>query len=64
MEMLHEVSELYAEKLGWSQIPNKTSQLIPNVDKHALIDHENNNFITGNYGGTRDIRAWKIWNTL
>ena len=22
------VSELYAEKLGWSQIPNKTSQLI------------------------------------
>ena len=48
------VSELYAEKLGWSQIPNKTSQLIPNVDKHALIDHENNNFITVKYEDTLD----------
>ena len=43
------VSEFYAEKLGWSQIPNKPSQLIPNVDKHALIDHENINFITVKY---------------
>ena len=42
------VSEFYAEKLGW--ISNtEPGQLIPNVDKHALIDHENINFITVKY---------------
>ena len=48
------VSEFYAKKLGWSQIPNIPHQLIIYVDEHALIDHENNNFITVKYEDTRD----------